>query len=132
MTMTDPIADLLTRIRNGLLARHPQVRIPGSKLKRAVAEILQREGYILGHRWIDDDKQGTLEMDLRPVGEQGPVPRMLKRVSKPGRRVYVAHDEIGKVANGLGVYILSTSKGVVTDREARALGVGGEVLCEIF
>jgi len=132
MTMTDPIADLLTRIRNGLLARHPQVRIPGSKLKRAVAEILQREGYILGHRWIDDDKQGTLEMDLRPVGEQGPVPRRLKRVSKPGRRVYVAHDEIGKVARGLGVYILSTSKGVVTDREARALGVGGEVLCEIF
>ena len=132
MTMTDPIADLLTRIRNGLLARHPQVRIPGSKLKRAVAEILQREGYILGHRWTDDDKQGTLEMDLRLVGEQGPVPRMLKRVSKPGRRVYVAHDEIGKVANGLGIYILSTSKGVVTDREARALGVGGEVLCEIL
>jgi len=132
MTMTDPIADFLTRIRNGLLARHPQVRIPGSKLKRAVAEILQREGYILGHRWIDDDKQGTLEMDLRPVGEHGPVPRLLKRISKPGRRVYVGHDEIGKVANGLGVYILSTSKGVVTDREARALGVGGEVLCEIF
>ena len=132
MTMTDPIADLLTRIRNGLLARHPQVRIPGSKLKRAVAEILQREGDILGHRWTDDDKQGTLEMDLRPVGEKGPVPRMLKRVSKPGRRVYVAHDEIGKVANGLGIYILSTSKGVVTDREARALGVGGEVLCEIL
>lgn len=132
MTMTDPIADLLTRIRNGLLARHVQVRMPGSKLKRAIAEILQREGYILGHRWIDDDKQGILELDLRPVGEEGPVPRTIKRVSKPGRRVYVAHDEIGKVANGLGVYILSTSKGVVTDREARALGVGGEVLCEIF
>lgn len=132
MSMTDPISDLLTRIRNGLTARHAQVRLPGSKLKRSIAEILQREGYILGHRWIEDDKQGVLELDLRPVGEDGPVPRRLKRVSKPGRRIYVGHGEIGKVANGLGVYILSTSKGLVTDREARSLGVGGEVLCEIL
>ncbi len=132
MTMTDPIADLLTRIRNGLTAKHTQVRVPGSKLKRAVVDILKREGYILGYRWIDDDKQGFLEIELRPIGPKGVVPRLLKRVSKPGRRVYVAHDEIGKVSNGLGIYILSTSKGVVTDSEARSLGVGGEILCEIF
>jgi small subunit ribosomal protein S8 len=132
MTMTDPIADLLTRIRNGLQAKHTQVRIPGSKLKLAISEILKREGYILGCRWIDDDKQGVLELDLRPTGPKGPVPRTLKRVSKPGGRVYVAHDEIRKVANGLGLYILSTSKGLVTDSEARSLGVGGEILCEIF
>ncbi|MFQ5691803.1 MAG: 30S ribosomal protein S8 [Nitrospinota bacterium] len=132
MSMTDPVADLLTRIRNGLLAKHPRIKVPGSKLKRAVVDILKREGYILDYRWIDDEKQGVLEVDLRPVGPKGPVPRALKRVSKPGGRVYVAHDEIGRVANGLGIYILSTSKGVVTDREARALGVGGEVLCEIL
>lgn len=132
MSMTDPIADLLTRIRNGLTARHTQVRIPGSKLKRNVAEILQREGYILAHRWIEDEKQGVLELDLRPVGEHGPVPQRLKRVSKPGRRVYVNHGKIGRVANGLGIYILSTSKGLVTDQEARSQGIGGEVLCEIL
>ncbi len=132
MSMTDPIADLLTRIRNGLTARHTQVRIPGSNLKRSVAEILQREGYILGHRWIEDEKQGVLELDLRPVEEHGPIPQHLRRVSKPGRRVYVSHGKIGRVANGLGIYILSTSKGLVTDQEARSLGIGGEVLCEIL
>ncbi|MFQ5912968.1 MAG: 30S ribosomal protein S8 [Nitrospinota bacterium] len=131
MSMTDPIADLLTRIRNALMVRKTQVRIPGSKLKQAIVDILQREGYILGSRWIEDDKQGILELDLRPVGSKGPVPRVLKRVSKPGRRIYVAHDDIGKVASGLGIYILSTSKGVLTDRDARSLRVGGEVLCEI-
>lgn len=132
MSMTDPIADLLTRIRNALLAKHTQVRVPGSKLKRAIVDVLQREGYIVGYRWIEDDKQGVLEVDLRPVGLKGPVPRRLKRVSSPGRRIYVGCGEIGKVASGLGVYILSTSKGVVTDHEARRLGVGGEVLCEIL
>ena len=132
MSMTDPIADLLTRIRNGLQAKHTQVKIPGSKAKVAVVEILKREGYVLGYRWIDDNKQGILEVDLRPLGPEGPVPREIKRVSRPGRRVYVAHDEIGKVANGLGIYILSTSKGVVTDREARSLRVGGEILCEVL
>jgi len=130
--MTDPIADLLTRIRNGLQAKQTQVKIPGSKLKRAVVDILKREGYVLGYRWTDDNKQGVLEVDLRPIGPEGPVPRELKRISSPGRRIYVSHDDIGKVANGLGISILSTSKGVLTDREARSLGVGGEVLCEVL
>ncbi len=130
--MTDPIADLLTRIRNALTARHEKVEMPGSRIKRAIVAILKREGYIDDFGWSDDDKQGTLIIHLKAVGEWGPVPRGLKRISKPGGRVYVGYEGVERVLNGLGIAILSTPKGILTDRESRELKVGGEVLCHIW
>jgi len=110
-TITDPIADLLTRIRNALMAGHAQVSIPASKIKTRIAEILQQEGYILGYRRLDDTVQGSIEIDLKYVGRREPAIQGLKRASRPGRRVYKKHDELPRIRNGLGVAIISTSQG---------------------
>jgi len=132
MSMNDPLADMLTRIRNAGLARLDKVQVPNSKLKKRVAEILEEEGYLAGHRVIEDDKQGLLEIDLRYDASRQLVIRKLAMVSKPGRRVYSRCDDIPKVKNGLGVCIVSTSQGVLTDREARKRRVGGELVCEVW
>lgn len=130
--MTDPIADLLTRIRNALMARHRQVLVPSSKMKVAIARILKQEGFI---RHFDVSKQGAqpmLRIILKYDDNGLPVLRGLKRVSKPGRRIYANRQGVPRVQSGLGVAILSTSRGVITDRQARQLGVGGEVICYIW
>ncbi|MCL6633583.1 MAG: 30S ribosomal protein S8 [Alicyclobacillus herbarius] len=132
MVMTDPIADMLTRIRNANAVGHDKVEVPGSNLKRALAEILKREGYIRDAEFIPDDKQGIIRLFLKYGRNQERVITGLKRISKPGRRVYASRDEIPRVLGGLGIAILSTSKGVLTDKEARKLGVGGEVICYIW
>lgn len=130
--VTDPIADMLTRIRNAQLARHAQVVLPGSKVKQAIANILSELGYVGEVRWIDEGPQGKIEIDMKYDRDDAPMIRNLKRVSKPSRRVYVGAKEIEPVLNGLGVAILSTSKGVITDRDARAANVGGELLCTVY
>ncbi|MBC8447828.1 MAG: 30S ribosomal protein S8 [Chloroflexi bacterium] len=130
--MTDPIADMLTRIRNALMARHRQVLVPGSKMKIAMARILKQEGFI---RHFDVSKQGpqpVLRIILKYDEDGTPVLRGLKRMSKPGRRIYSNRQDVPWVRSGLGVAILSTSKGVMTDRQARQLGVGGEVICYVW
>ncbi|GMA50448.1 30S ribosomal protein S8 [Alicyclobacillus contaminans] len=132
MVMTDPIADMLARIRNANLVGHEKVEIPSSKVKRAIAEILKNEGFVRDAEFIDDDKQGVIRLFLKYGKNQERVITGLKRISKPGLRVYVNHDNIPRVLGGLGVAIISTSKGIVTDREARKLHVGGEVLCYIW
>jgi small subunit ribosomal protein S8 len=132
MVMTDPIADMLTRIRNANAVGHEKVEVPGSNLKRALAEILKREGYIRDVEFIPDDKQGVIRLFLKYGRNQERVITGLKRISKPGRRVYAGRDEIPRVLGGLGIAILSTSKGILTDKEARKLGVGGEVICYIW
>ena len=132
MVMTDPIADMLARIRNANLVGHEKVEIPASKVKRAIAEILKREGFMRDAEFIDDDKQGIIRLFLKYGKNQERVITGLKRISKPGLRVYVNHDNIPRVLGGLGLAIISTSKGIVTDKEARKLHVGGEVLCYIW
>lgn len=132
MVLTDPIADMLTRIRNALRAEKEEVTIPASKLKLEIARILRKEGYINDFQYIEDGKQGLLKIYLKYTPEGEPVISGLKKVSKPGGRIYVPKDKIPRVLNGLGIAILSTSKGVLTDREARRLGVGGELLCFIW
>lgn len=130
--MTDPIADMLTRIRNGLQARHDKVSIPSSLLKVELARILKEEGYINGYQ-VDDDKVKpalTVSLKYAPTGER--VISSLQRVSRPGFRVFVGSKEIPKVLGGLGINIVSTSGGVMTGRDARQKGFGGEVLCEVF
>jgi small subunit ribosomal protein S8 len=129
---TDPIADFLTRVRNANAAGHDEVRIPSSKLKIEMAKILQSEGYVRGYQLIDDKKQGILRVLLKYGDGKERVISGLKRVSKPGRRVYVGKAEIPRVLGGLGIAILSTPRGMMTDRRARRLGVGGEVMCEIW
>jgi len=130
--MTDPIADMLTRIRNALMAKHEEVQMPSSKLKLEIADILKREGFIKNYHLLEDRHQGTLRLYLK-YGEAGQqVIRGLKRISKPGARIYVSSKEIPRVANGLGIAILSTSKGVLTDKQCRRLKVGGEVLCYVW
>lgn len=133
MSMTDPIADLLTRIRNAVRAGHPSVVIPGSRLKAQVVGILKTQGYIKGYG-IEPGPTGQREIkvELKPLQDGKPVLSGLKRVSKPGLRVYVDKESVPKVLNGMGIAILTTSRGVLTDEEARKLGVGGEVLCEIW
>ncbi len=133
MSMTDPIADLLTRIRNAVRAGHPSVVIPGSRLKAQVVGILKTQGYIKGYG-IEPGPTGQKEIkvELKPLQDGKPVLSGLKRVSKPGLRVYVDKESVPKVLNGMGIAILTTSRGVLTDEEARKLGVGGEVLCEIW
>jgi small subunit ribosomal protein S8 len=131
MSIYDPIADMLTRVRNALLARHQEVEVPLSKMKVAVAKALQDEGYILGVETAEDGKQGILRIQLKYNGTT-PVIEGIKRVSKPSRRVYVAHDEIPKVMSGLGVNILSTPRGVMSDRKARKERLGGEVVCSVW
>lgn len=131
MSMTDPISDMLTRIRNAAAAGHQTLELPGSKVKRRLAEIMKEEGYIADFAWKDDEKQGLLHIDLKYQGG-APVIEGLKRVSRPGMRRYAKCDEIPKVRNGLGVMIVSTSRGVMTDRAARKAGVGGELICSIW
>jgi len=130
--MTDPIADMLTRIRNANNAGHKTVEMPASKEKKAIAEILLEEGYINKVDFIDDDKQGIIKITLKYGENKSKVIAGLKRISKPGLRVYAGNNEIPKVLNGLGVAIISTSKGVLTDKEARRAGVGGEVICYVW
>ena len=132
MSVTDPIADMLTRIRNAYQAKHPTVELPGSKLKLEIARILYEEGYVNLFEFIEDSKQGVIRMELKYLSDGAPSISGLRRVSKPGRRVYVAKTEIPKVLGGLGIAVLSTSKGILTDRESRREKVGGEVLCHIW
>jgi small subunit ribosomal protein S8 len=130
--MTDPIADMLTRIRNALQSRHAKVDVPKSKLKLEIARILKDEGYIQNYKMVEDSIQGDIRIFLRKSGVGEDVIESLERVSKPGCRIYCSKDEIPKVRGGLGINILSTSKGVMTGRRAIETGVGGEILCNIW
>jgi len=131
--VTDPIADFLTRIRNAQMAQHRIVEIPASNVKKRITEILYDKGYILKYKFEDDNKQGVIKIALKyDAATKEPAIRTLERVSRPGLRQYAKPSEIRRVQNGLGVAIVSTSKGVMTDKEARAQNVGGEVLCNIF
>jgi len=131
MSMTDPIADLFTRIRNGIQAEHPKVDIPNSRMKTRIVEILRDEGFIKDFKVAEDNKQGWLRVYLK-YKEGEPAIRGIKRISKPGRRVYVNKEKVPRVLNGLGVAIVSTSSGVITDGLCREKGVGGEVLGYIW
>jgi small subunit ribosomal protein S8 len=128
MSMSDPIADMLTRIRNAQMAEKVTVTMPSSKLKVALAKVLQDEGYVDGFKVVANDGKPTLEIGLKYYADR-PVIEKLQRVSRPGLRVYKGSEDIPQVMNGLGVAIVSTSKGLMTDRKARANGIGGEVLC---
>ncbi|NLX61430.1 MAG: 30S ribosomal protein S8 [Tissierellia bacterium] len=130
--MTDPIADMLTRIRNGNSVKHESVDIPASNIKKEIAQILLDEGFIKGYDVIDDGKQGIIRIELKYGRHGEKVISGIKRISKPGLRVYVKSDEIPRVLGGLGIAILSTSKGIMTDKKARKEGVGGEVLCYVW
>jgi small subunit ribosomal protein S8 len=130
--MTDPIADMLTRIRNGLQARHASVEMPASKIKTAIAEVLKDEGYIKGYTTVGDGPTRALKVELRYVGKNEPVLSGLKRISKPGLRVYTGASEIPRVFGGLGVAIVSTSRGVMSGAQARKQGIGGEVICHVW
>ena len=130
--MTDPIADMLTRIRNGNKANHTSVSLPSSNEKRAIAQILLDEGYIKGFDVEEDNKQGILTIDLKYAEEGEKVITGLRRISKPGLKVYVKANEVPKVLDGLGIAIISTSKGLLTDKAARELNVGGEVMCYVW
>ena len=132
MSMTDPMADLLTRIRNAGVAKHAKLDIPSSNVKVAVATVLKDLGYIKNFKTISDNKQGVLRIYLKYDDNQLPVIHEITRVSTPGRRVYVGKDEIQRVKNGLGVSILSTSKGVLDDTAARKAQVGGELICTVW
>jgi len=131
--VTDPIADYLTRVRNAQMARHRIVEIPASNLKKKITEILYEKGYILKYKFEEDNKQGLIKIALKYDAEtKEPAIRSLERVSRPGLRQYAKPAELKKVKNGLGVSIISTSRGVMTDKEARADNIGGEVLCNIW
>jgi small subunit ribosomal protein S8 len=131
--VTDPIADFLTRIRNAQMARHRIVEIPASNVKKRMTEILYDKGYILKYKFEDDNKQGLIKIALKYNAEsKEPAIRSLERVSRPGLRQYAKPSEIRRVQNGLGIAIVSTSKGVMTDKEARTQNVGGEVMCYIY
>lgn len=132
MSMTDPVADMLTRVRNALMAGKEKVNIPSSSLKEDIARILKEEGFIKSYRLIEDTKQGVLRITLKYSDPTEPAIIEIRRISKPGRRVYVAAKEVPRVLNGLGVAIISTSKGVMTDRESKKQNVGGEVLCYVW
>ena len=130
--MTDPIADMLTRIRNGNSAKHESVDVPASKMKKEIAEILLKEGFIKSYDVIDDGVQGTIKVDLKYGRNDERIISGLKRISKPGLRVYAKGTEIPRVLGGLGIAIISTSNGVLTDKEARNQGIGGEVICYVW
>lgn len=132
MSMTDPIADLLTRIRNGNKAKFEKVVLPSSKLKVHIVEILKQEGYIRGYEVVEGEYQGKIEISLKYDLNKQSVISGLKRVSKPGLRIYVNKGDIPKVLNGMGISILSTSSGLLTDRNAKKKGLGGEILCEVW
>ena len=132
MVMTDPIADFLTRIRNANMAKHESLEVPASKIKRDIAEILKNEGFVRDVEYIDDDKQGIIREFLKYGKGNERVISGIRRISKPGLRSYVKADAVPKVLNGLGIAILSTSEGVITDKEARAKKIGGEVIAYIW
>jgi small subunit ribosomal protein S8 len=132
MTMTDPIADMLTRIRNALKASHEQVDMPSSKIKVSIAKVLKAEGYVRNFKIISDGRHRLIRIFLKYDENGVPIIGGVKRVSKPSCRVYAGYDEIPKVLNGYGVNIISTSNGLLTDREARKMGVGGEILCSLW
>jgi small subunit ribosomal protein S8 len=132
MQITDAIADMLTRVRNASSAKHESVDIPASNIKKSIAQILLDEGYVRNIEFVDDDKQGIIRIVLKYAGNKQNVITGIKRISKPGLRVYANKDEVPKVLGGLGIAILSTSKGILTDKKARTEGVGGEVLAFIW
>ena len=132
MVMTDPIADMLTRIRNANSVKHESVDVPRSKLKEELARILKDEGFIKEYKVIENDNQGTIRIYLKYDANKGQVIQGIKRISKPGLRVYANKDEVPRVLGGLGVAILSTSQGIMTDRTARKEGIGGEVICYVW
>lgn len=132
MSMTDPISDMLTRIRNATTVRHDRTDVPASKMKLEIAKILKQEGFIRTFKLLEDGPQGLIRIYLKYAEDGEPVIHGLRRVSTPGRRVYRAADELPKVRNGLGVAVVSTNRGVLTDEQARGLRVGGEVLCEVW
>src|SRR5690554_5625417 len=132
MVMTDPIADMLTRIRNASSVKHESVDIPRSKLKEELARILKDEGFIREYKVVEDDKQGMIRVYLKYDANKGQVLKGIKRISKPGLRVYANKDEVPRVLGGLGIAIISTSHGVMVDRKARSAGLGGEVLCYVW
>jgi small subunit ribosomal protein S8 len=132
VTMTDPIADMLTRIRNANTVGHTTVDVPASKMKKSIAGILTAEGYIKGFDVIEDNKQGVLRIQMKYGAGKEKVISGLKKISKPGLKVYAKADDVPKVLGGLGIAIISTSSGVISDKEARKLGVGGEVICYVW
>lgn len=132
MVMTDPIADMLTRIRNANVVRHEVLELPSSKLKAEIADILKREGYVRDYEVVEDNKQGILKIFLKYGSNNEQVITGIKRISKPGLRVFAKADEVPRVLNGLGTAIVSTSRGVLSDKEARSQHVGGEVLAYIW
>ena len=132
MTMTDPVADMLTRIRNANTAGHATVDIPASKIKKNIAEILVKEGYIKGYEIVAGETQDTIRVTMKYGPEKTKVISGIKKISKPGLKVYAKANEVPKVLGGLGIAIISTSSGLITDKEARKLGVGGEVICYVW
>ncbi|QGQ44006.1 30S ribosomal protein S8 [Metabacillus sediminilitoris] len=132
MVMTDPIADMLTRIRNANMVRHEKLEFPASKIKKEIAEILKREGFVRDVEYVEDNKQGIIRIFLKYGANNERVITGLKRISKPGLRVYAKADEVPRVLNGLGIAIVSTSQGVLSDKEARAKQTGGEVLAYVW
>ena len=132
MQMSDVIADMLTRIRNANDAKHATVDIPASNMKKAIADILVEEGYVKSYQIIEDGKQGTIRVTLKYEGNKQKVLRGIRRISKPGLRIYAGYEDMPKVMNGLGIAIVSTSKGIMTDKKARELNVGGEVLAFVW
>ncbi len=132
MVMTDPIADMLTRIRNANMVRHEKLEVPASKIKKEIAELLKREGFIRDVEYIEDNKQGILRIFLKYGAINDRVSTGLNRISKPGLRVYAKADEVPRVLNGLGIALVSTSKGVMTDKDARQLQTGGEVVAYVW
>jgi len=132
MSMTDPVADMLTRIRNANTARHDRVEVPASRLKEEIARILQDEGFIKSYRYMEDQKQGMLRIYLKYSSDKQKTISGIKRISKPGRRVYIGKSELPRVLNGLGIAIISTSRGVMTESDCKRTGVGGEVLCYVW
>lgn len=132
MVMTDPIADMLTRVRNANTTYHEKVEVPASNIKKALAEILKEEGFVKDVEYIEDGKQGVLRIYLKYGQNRERVITGLKRISKPGLRVYASKDELPKVLGGLGIAVISTSKGIMTDKKARKEGVGGEVVCYVW
>ena len=132
MTMTDPIADMLTRIRNANVAGHDTVDVPASKIKKSIAQILLDEGYINGFEVVEDNKQGMIKIDMKYGPENERIISGIKKISKPGLKVYAKASDVPRVLGGLGIAIISTSHGVISDKEARKLGVGGEVICYVW
>lgn len=132
MTMSDPIADMLTRIRNASSANHKTVSVPYSKMKKAIADILLDEGYVSNVEVIEGEPSDDIKITLKYTPEKEKVIAGIKRISKPGLRIYVGQEDIPKVLNGLGIAVISTSKGILTDKQARQAGVGGEVLCYVW